>query len=429
MMLLVSMLPTLRSTTVDCILSSITHQTLPQPISLLESPILDSTLSNPAYQNDSNMEYPNGFELTIGIELEFLVARVLPEGFERQAHEAKLSSGEEWNGGRGLSNYNNDFIRRLIVDRLRSVGVPTNDYVRFAAANFSKWTVIGDGSVFPTDQELKATTQTFANGEVMEITDDARKRLKYTDVEVKSRILPFNEVSLREVALTVDTIKSEFPSYVNSSCGFHIHVGNRAWGFSLNTLKNLGVLVSIALHQINMIHPDHRIQDEYCRSVLYLFKPRDREPMRMARLIENIQTLDEFLVFFHVERPHRDRSDPSFMFYREMAYNFLGLDEEGKIPTIEFRQHQGTLDSEAIQRWTLMAASTVGLCHDPTNLYTKFLPLVGHPNYDIINLLRDLYLDFLAKAYKGKIYHHSRERILEFWDPSAQSDSSSGGGS
>ena len=378
------------------------------------------------------MEYPNGFELTIGVELEFLVARVLPKGFEERVR-AETSSTDEWYVRLQIRNANTDEMRRLIVDRLRAFNIPTNDYSpKVARPNFSMWTVTGDGSVKPSDEEQASDVLTFSNGSQVQVPPQDQKSIRYSDVEVTSRVLPFNELSLLEITTAVDTIRNEIPSFVNETTGLHVHIGNREFGFSLNTLKNLGTLLSIAAHQINELHSDYRITSEFCRSILFAFKPNDRVPMMMARQIENLHTLEDFLTFFHVARPHRSRDDPQFFYHRECAYNFLGLGEDGRIPTIEFRQHDGTLDTGAVHRWIILVATLVGFCHSPINVYQRFLPLVDKPGYDVIRFLQDLGLAFLATAYTGHTYTHSRDRVLsllESNDPGLDSDSSSGGGS
>ena len=304
------------------------------------------------------MEYPHGFALTFGVELEFLVARVLPEDFEQRARAAQLTP--DWDGARTYQTCGNE-VRQLIVDKLRAAGIPTNDYSpTIALADYSKWTVSSDGSVQPSEEDLTATVHTFSSGSSLQITPDIRKRLLYVNVEVKSRVLPFNEASLHETRVAVDKIRNETPSFVNSSTGLHVHIGNREYGYSTGTLKNFGTLVSIGVHQMNEIHTDQRLTDNFCRTVLWVFKPKDRVPMRMARLIQNLRTVEEFVNFFHVDRPHRDPNDPLFMWERSQIYNYTGL-PNGKFPTIEFRQHTGTLDSDAVSRWVLLCGSLVGL--------------------------------------------------------------------
>ena len=97
-----------------------------------------------------------------------------------------------------------------------------------------------------------------------------------------------------------------------------------------------------------------------------------------------------------------------------MAYNFLNLTTR-TLKTIEFRQHQGCLDAEAIIRWAQLANSLIKSAHDVGS--NGFAQLVydhaSDRKYSIIDLLQDLNLYDLAAYYRQRgIYSHPR---LE-WD-------------
>lgn len=98
------------------------------------------------------------------------------------------------------------------------------------------------------------------------------------------------------------------------------------------------------------------------------------------------------------------------------AYGFLTL-LNPSLRTVEFRQHSGTLDKDAISHWANLSTNLINLAHSAS--YSGFYNIIkAHAlddNYNIINLLNDLKLTELAEYYSNhprEIYNHPAFRAF-----------------
>lgn len=293
-----------------------------------------------------------------------------------------------------------DHARRGIINSLREVGFGVNDQDEL---DTTRWTVASDGSVHATEEERESRTKRFANGQQRSFTGEECGRLIYCPVEVKSRVLPFNANSLLAVERAVQTIVKKHLVYVNESCGLHVHVGNQALGFPIQTVKNFATLVTCFQKQFNQFHPEHRLQSDFCLLETTAFEPRDRDPSRMAVIIDKIETLEDIINRFG---KHRDEPE---VINHNWCYNFNNLIFREDRRTIEFRQHQGTLDSAAILRWIQFACISVSIAHSISKeeLWRLILEAAeSHPEWDIFMLLHKLDQPELAASYRSHCVKH-----------------------
>ena len=254
---------------------------------------------------------PEGpLQQTFGVEVEFVV-KILPQG--------------------------EDFSQRTAVQEpmarlLTAAGFTVNEVG--TRGTYEKWTVERDGSIKPEDSE----------------DDDPNPRMAYFGVELKSRVLPVNAISFDEIGQVMDIVKLNFQTVKNWTTGLHVHVGNGNRGFSLRCLKNLAELVTLFEHQINSLHPYDRIENFFCappsRSV-YIHGG----PFHALAQIERLEDLESFI----------DHMNPGDL--RFTAYNFLNLLTPRAIQTVEFRQHQGTMDTTEILAWVELTTGMVSYCH------------------------------------------------------------------
>lgn len=353
--------------------------------------------------------------LTFGIELEFLLGYFRDPRFEKYLRDLQTKGetytkiGEEQREEKSRERYR-------ILQRLQEVGISVNDTIEPAHSrvNTTRWSVTEDSTVQTTEEEETTMKPTWATGMQTNLTHEGRKALKFADVEVVSRVLPYNTDSLREIEKVVQTIVTDFFVTVNYTCGLHVHVGRESFGFPIKTLKNFATLVSCFEPQFNQLHPLNRLESPQCFLPTATFHSYDRRPWRIAEIIDNFDTTKDLLYHFSTYRNDKE------IINNYWCYNFLNLLHRPDRNTIEFRQHSGTLDSATILRWTNLVCSTVAFAHnlEAEALWQLLLDWTGHeddPEWNILKLLRDLDLKVLADAYDGHYYHHPAH--LELRDP------------
>ncbi|KAF4635154.1 hypothetical protein G7Y89_g2949 [Cudoniella acicularis] len=131
----------------------------------------------------------------------------------------------------------------------------------------------------------------------------------------------------------------------NESCGFHVHVGNGKKGFDIDTVTRFYATAFMFEPQIDRIHPSHRNHNLYC--------PRLRQQSRVALqgaldgprpfytglgvILNKTKNLNDLHTAFRGSR---------------LNYNMLNLiSPHWDKKTIEFRQHESTLDPERVTNW------------------------------------------------------------------------------
>ncbi|MCJ1282664.1 hypothetical protein MMC26_001989 [Xylographa opegraphella] len=349
-------------------------------------------------------------QLTFGVELELLLAyfREPQFGFRlaniRQELLAQGTDQDEIDRVIGIETApEKNRERRKILTRLQQVGVPVHDWGVDGKKDYSLWTVSLDDSVVPSDEELYSMNPRWANGQVSTLTAEGRAAMCYASVEVFSRVLPYHMDSLREVGTVVNTIVAKFPVYVNESCALHVHVGNRDFGFPVQTVKNFATLVTCFETQFNQIHPLHRLDYAYCLPETLAFRPRERNLWRMAEIIDQLDTHEKIVRQFGTKRNDRDEV------YHWWCYNYNNLVLSKR--TIEFRQHAGTLDLAAVYRWINLTCTVTAIAHNTETeafwgLILQFIDHERDRNYNIFMLLRSLQLPLLVDAYIGQCHEH-----------------------
>lgn len=308
------------------------------------------------------------FRMTFGIELEFFV-RYDPEDYYEE-----LLAGEGVFWPTGLSETHHKYgalICLEMIQILRKNGFSTND---FMFANSSKWTVLTDDTVIPND--------TSGN---------------WYPIELKSPAFFCSDRSLEDIKMVVELLGSKFQLYTNNSCGFHVHVGNRNRGFSLSTLKRFCSLITVFDYQLDSLHPRNRRQNVFAKSMRRVFDRGTSLEGKLA-IIDELKSVRDLISRVH--------NIPGYDWDKCMAFNFGNLLEELDRPlrTIEFRQHQGTLDLNQITNWIKVVCELVKISHEGAYLDHLISKHMYNTKYTIIDLFKDLGLLPQAKFYAQRIY-------------------------
>ena len=320
---------------------------------------------------------------TFGIEIEFVVAY-------KQANYANklfLENRRLWEANPGCL-HNNKFRAHIIshmVDLLREAGFSVNDL--YSKSDFSNWTVDTDGSIdawpeSPWDPEYDG--------------------MHFYGMELKTPVLLWSEAqsALCQVQDVLDVVRRNFKIFTNTSCGLHDHVGNQDLGFPLRTLKNLAKLVTVFERQFESIHPSHRVYNLHCRSPGANFAG--------MTLRERLGTIGhakhkEDLVSCMSSCPSTDGWG--------FAYKFSNLITSRQIKTIEFRQHEATLDVREMGAWAILVCGLVEKCDEMSEEEVSGLIFryIDDKEHTLVELLCDLGLEDLAAYYRRRgLYSHGK---------------------
>ena len=306
-----------------------------------------------------------GLNVTFGVELEFVVAY-------RAAQYTNLPHLDP-----------NSAVRSDIIHLLQEAGLSMNGLT--PPFNYQLWAVGTDGSI---------------KAEPKDPQHPQWNDFRFSAVELITPTFNWSQsgVAFQQLEKALHVIQENFPAFTNASCGYHVHVGNEAWGFPRSTLKKFAQVVTAFERQLASIHPFHRINNVHCRPPSINFQGQD--------LVENILSIQAAkksrdLINGMSCGPHGST--------RGFAYNLTNLITEGAPPTIEFRQHQGTLDVITCAAWASLACGLVARCHElnPADLRNLLTRGVSQHPPSILELLVALDLGELASYYEREpLYLH-----------------------
>ncbi|MCJ1469696.1 hypothetical protein MMC07_008332 [Pseudocyphellaria aurata] len=300
------------------------------------------------------------FRLTFGVELEFLVRfdREDPANFWPEEH---------------------------IIRILNANGFSAHDY---CYTNILEWTVTTDGSV-------------------------SDKSKNSHGIELKSLALDYSPSALKQVTDVVKFLVSKLDLFVNETCGLHVHVGNESRGFTVRTLKTFASLITAFEPQLNSLHPFDRHENGFARPLSRAF--RKGAPLREKMLIiDELETVDDLICRFHpiydAEYVFEASRRLDWSKDRYMAFNFFNLQGDEPFNTIEFRQHQGTLDPDQIANWVRLTCTLVHMSYADENSVRDLIEQhLDNPSRTVMDLLVDLKLPGLASFYAPLVSRHEKE--------------------
>ena len=320
----------------------------------------------------------NPLNLTFGVEIECIVS------FDPKTYEDILSQAEGilWQKEeQPATKYSRDsglrtLLRRHVTEVLSKEGFPA--YAVTSTEGDQKWTVTNDTSIITNDHP-------------------GEKGFLECDVEIKSPAMRLRPKALRRVNDVLCLLTSQFNMYVNASCGLHVHIGNQRAGFPLQTLKNLSMLTAMFEHQLDSFHPSDRLGSLHAKGPSKAFKGQN--PWDTVQVIQNCVTKKQLLLLYANEEG----------LDRNFAYNISSM-AAGLRKTIEFRQHEGTLDAMKIINWVQVAGGLVNAMHEINGFELGRLisDNAFDPRYTAIDLLRRLKMENLVSYYEGRLHTHPR---------------------
>lgn len=380
----------------------------------------ESLKLNPA----SNLEQPS-LDLTIGCEFEFVFV-TRHEGRKTTENDAKdmlISS---------LSR-EMEVVCQHCQEKQKKVSfnLPVKQSL---GIDLTKWEVTFDGSVFCDEGDVKAIA-----------TDPD---YAFWGMEIKSRILGQSAFHVKkccgrdltvaeEITAVLERLNTDFrcPNdskevkrfiYVNSKCGFHIHVGRAGSSFPISSVRKIMSLLVACEQQLDSLHaldritgfvfdredgllkrtfPDHPVLDSNTYNLplsIFFMADADRKRRRdrnrwgqdfvyngyqqgdlKSSAVNTEKSGDNFSIWLArrsmdidswilrirytnaIEEIQRLHKEP-FYNSKRCVFNVCNLrtdDGPHRIDTIEFRQHRGTLDKDTVLNYVNVLVRMVVFCH------------------------------------------------------------------
>lgn len=307
---------------------------------------------------------------TFGVEIEFFIRSKLPgsdNDFFKHAPGPPLKSYSP------LQDYFSDADRELhdklavrtsVAKALRQIGLNVkpdcgNNHMPFPRfPNPAK----GPGYYLEEAYERNDGIQSY---DQWWITDDILSRptdsnYSWWAIEVVSPVYNFSPESLDEVQRAINQLTSKFHIEVNKSCGLHVHVGHGASGFSLVALKNLFKFFVAFEPQLELLHPKHRRGRHHIYSAPLRFRSELADKFQ-TRYGKNSDLPLNVAYALHEISKHQSTNGVISDWDKQkiVAITPRALALPGTKKTIEFRQHESTVDPNRIRAWIELVVQMV----------------------------------------------------------------------
>ncbi|KAL2075275.1 hypothetical protein VTL71DRAFT_218 [Oculimacula yallundae] len=300
--------------------------------------------------------------ITFGIELEFNIAYLyegqkMPDPNETrqiffpitsEAEESvKRGYEEEW--GTDIPRHFSAMLKELplvkslqyeVRDTLISLGCTVTE-PRVFGGDPAAWEVSHDDSIRPTD----------GTG------------YNWFGMEINSPALLFTPASLDLIVKVCTTITEKYLTDPNATCGVHVHLSAGKTTLEFRTMQKLFVFLWSFEHQMSSLHPEERQTNDYCRSLRVQSRLVDdfcerwgEAPSILQGIIEFNNCEDMLSLLRLAECFQQSRY---MAFNCSNALNTVQNPNQSSKPTIEFRQHAGTLDGERLVNWVKLIAGLV----------------------------------------------------------------------
>ncbi|KAF4632459.1 hypothetical protein G7Y89_g5672 [Cudoniella acicularis] len=363
---------------------------------------------------------PSPKPLTFGIELEFIIPSFsYPHSQERNKNHYNLAAGP--------------YPR------------PTTNVREHIALTLSTIPCISEVKIFAPDSPSSPYSTWSLERDLYLRSPSPKEGETWFGVELNSPVLTFGSEAFEIIKQVCQKLNSTYNLSVNESCGFHVHVGDGFEGFNAEVIRNLLVTLWVFEPLLDRLHPKHRRENnDFCPSLRETSQLKnstvEKHPLADQKTIARLG-LEELLkpVRFEEEALGDLENTP---FPPSPSYSSDKEDSEGKhnkhdliflsapVPpfgaegggrgrvhlenllrahdkkTVEFRQHEGTLDTERIEMWVRVCVAIVEFARKTPALRLERLwrEKVGDENFAVADMLRLLGLDeYVVKFYVKQI--------------------------
>lgn len=308
------------------------------------SPVMRSYLKSKLPGQPSNSRVERS-QLTFGLEIEAICFLLQEVG----THPSPAAADDMQYG-----------IAQALKKGGLSANVFSSDRTYAKHPDYSKWTVTWDNSIkyepaetarkiFPAlaplnEKRIRLASTITTNVDNLELSHNA--------VEVISPVLRLEESAhwSKQIGAMLAVMKKFHPAF-NDTTGLHIHVGRGRKSFALSQCKKIAAFLVLFETTIDYMHPKTRCKstpDSYIRSTRWNNNFKNIDDRGAFDKIMSVTSIKDLQNIVNYASPETD------MHYHR--YSFMSL---GEIGTIEFRQHEATIDGDAISNWIILTAAIV----------------------------------------------------------------------
>lgn len=325
-----------------------------------------------------NHPYKPRPRLTFGVELEFALATLSDDAIDPLASDTRPVKG--FASGRSVNRYNDNVLQHLAKTIHSKAGVKVEVEPQY---NFDPAWVQRekDAWVLTTDKTIEAPDEDYI----------------YVQVEVISPPYYFSINAIAQVRVVCEIITNNFKVNSNDSCGLHVHVGNEKQGFHVKTLRSL-----LATHWtfepvLDKLHPKRRRDDGNFGPSLrkkthlteYTLATKERAalavPLGLEYLLQRTHTPKGLEPLGPSSEDGSDYGTPALLDLKKLIdlakpsekagslgagrarIHVEGLVQKLKFKlaprkTIEFRQHEATLNPDRVEAWIKFCVGMMEFC-------------------------------------------------------------------
>ncbi|MCJ1237427.1 hypothetical protein MMC14_005412 [Varicellaria rhodocarpa] len=231
--------------------------------------------------------------------------------------------------------------------------------------------------------------------------------------EIITRDLPCDLFGFQELKEGVDLVEANVGLSMNETCAVIIHIGNGNQGFSVNTIKRFGQLITAFEHVIESIMSIEFLLGRVCRNrARSLSEGNYLNDWNVFRNLQRIEECTDIESIVEVMNPGNNEN---------FAYNFINLRDqgttmagEGSARGIELRQCRGTTDILEITSYTHFIGGLLTFAHEapPQLLMPLCMQYATDPDFTILNLLENTGRNMLIPYYESVLILGARPSTL-----------------
>jgi len=303
-------------------------------------------------------------EITFGIELEMVTSVCYPEKGSFCGDRIRISVMD-------ALNCVNEIVAGLTASCHESGGDDEGYYDNSGYSddeddnkdpNYGIWNVSFDGSVYEESAEIHRrypqlpNLSTTREEETKLLFDQTRRMfVEYDGIEVISRVFKLAETKIwtEHIGKVLHALRrGPMVNGTPESSGYHVHVGLGDGRFTFEAIKKIAVTVTLAESLIDKFHAPHRRNEQL--QIRTLIGRAEFQGLSREAIFDKIMgaaDYHEFMAIISSDTLISPGGASISMYGRAYKVNFTNLDLGDKKGTIEFRQHEGTLDPTSIAMW------------------------------------------------------------------------------
>jgi hypothetical protein len=336
--------------------------------------------------------------LTFGVEIELLLATLEPEDRDPHPNDPRqvrgitdpLTDKNAW----GVHEYRRaETSRNTIAGTLVKAGISAYRATKLQPsgprwARLEDWQLVDDSSITEPPEDNPPYV--------------------FFRVEIVSPPLYFSEEACQQVRAVIEVLTNNYRIVTPKSAGVHVHVGNESIGFTGPDLRKILATLWTFEPTIDTIHPPWRKGNIWADSlrghsvfgikVMETNATLKQTPEMVFMDGSNLTEAQLWLTIMALADTTGERGAYNFRNLRAQPHNIK--------KTIEFRQHESTLDPDRVYNWIKVCVGLIGFAHRIDVVALKEFLLLhiddSPEEFTLVNVLKSIGLPPQSLYYSTK---------------------------